>query len=796
MAEPRPETFRGPAAADAAKAATDSATADAAEAGDFANPDAGPTAQDHSWTPHELSTALTANDREPPGRARTARAETLLDAADRLAHPESQLRALHSLIDAYQVGGERFRSPVPFSRILRLWDRHNSTLTDRDRMDYLTHWKFKWVTSDLLLVPEVPLATVRGFVDEMERRYRRAGHGLRAVHAQRFHIAHHVGDTAEAEEQHARWLAAERDRMRDCQACEHNALGAWRAEQGADAEALALWAPTVENELTCLSEPASTLAETLKPLLRLGRLDLARSHYLRGYRLVQGRIEMRVSVGRHIEFCALSGNEGRGLEILAENRAVFDAPVEPLPHLEFLTHVALLLRRVVGMGSADLPVPGPQARDWPAAELLTQLENEIGTLGKRFDDRNGNDTVSSRTAQLLEQQPLVGRLPLGVRSASLKPPSAVVIPARGAAAATAMPPSAGGSDDLDQDADFDALLAEARHMFHVAHPGATKVWERLATLAERLGVELDPETQGQLAEERAAEALDDDDLTGAVELLGTAIERYDEGGLPGRAVAVRARLLLAEALKQESYTSVEAEALAALYDLARDLHASGLAEPEDVLTVRRAQAFEARRATEAGPEVDEESALAYFEATVDALLADADEFGIAARAAAAHTMRAEILQRRGDPEASIPELLAAMALYDRAKRPWANLHSNMLLAQAFLAADRDVDAEQAALAALEIARRWPDQRFPAGYTRQVLANATGAQGRYEDSAEHALETVAWADRNGVPDLAASARHTLAFAYEQLGRDADAAAILESALPELLRHLDEPTVVNA
>jgi hypothetical protein len=762
--------------------------------------------RDRSWTPEELAAALAANDREPHGRARIVRAEALLDAADRLAHPESQLSALHALVDAYQVGGERFRSPVPFSRLLRLWDRHHGTLADRDRFEYLTHWKFKWVTSDLLLVPEVPLATVRGFVDEMERRYRLAGHGLRAVHAQRFHIAHHVGDDAEAAEQHGRWLAAERDRMSDCEACEHHMLGAWRAEQGDDAEALALWAPTVENELTCLSEPASTLAETLKPLLRLGRVDQARSHYLRGYRLVQGRIELRASVGRHVEFCALSGNEGRGLEILAENRAVFDAPVEPLPHLEFLACAALLLRRVVAMGSADLPVPGPQARDWPAAELSARLETEIGTIAKRFDDRNGNDTVSVRAARLLEQTPLVDRLPLGVRSAPLRPPP-VVIPAQAVSPAQAViltqtdvrsatPSPDREREQEDQDTDFDELLAEARHMFQVAHPSATKVWERLAVLAARLGVELDLETQGQLAEERAAEALDSEDLDRAVELLGGAIERYEEGGLAGRAVAVRARLLLAEALRQDTYTSVEADALTALYDLARELHATGRAEPEDVLTVRRAQAFEARRATEADSDVDEETALEIFDATVDALLADAEEFDMPARAAAAHTMRAEILQRRGDPDASIPELLAAMALYDRARRPWANLHPNMLLAQAFLAADRDADAEQAALAALETARRWPEQRFPAGYTRQVLANATGAQGRYDDSAEHALEAVAWADRNGVPDLAASARHTLAFAYEQLGRDADAAAILESALPELVRHLDDPTVVNA
>ena len=760
--------------------------------------------EDRSWNRRELAAALAANERVPHGRARTVRAEALADAADRLADPEIQLGALHALLDAYQLGGERFRSPVPFSRILRLWDRHNGTLTERARFEHLTHWKFKWVTSDLLLVPEVPLATVRGFVDEMERRYRRAGHGLRAVHAQRFHIAQHIGDTAEAEEQHSRWLAAERDAMSDCQACEHSVLGAWRAELGADEAALALWKPTLENELTCRSEPAGTLAESLRPLLRLGRLDTARSHYLRGYRLVRGRVELRASIGRHVEFCALSGNEGRGLEILAENRDVFDAPVEPLPHLEFLAYAALLLRRVVALGSPEVPVPGPGTRDWPAAELLAHLETEIHAIAKRFDDRNGNDTVSRHAAEVLAQTPLVDRLPLGVRSdipgsgpASVPVPAATVVEPEEEATAHQNPDQAGDPDgDQDQDTDFGELLAQARRLFQSAHPGATKVWERLAALAERRGIELDPEARGQLAEERAAEALDSGDLTRAADLLRAAIDRYEEGGLAGRAVAVRARLSLAEALIQDADDGGACAALAELYAIARDLHAAGRAEPDDVLTVRRAQAFEARRVTEAGVEAGEEEALAIFEASIDALLADAEEFAMPARAAAARTMRAEILQRRGDPEGSITELHDAIAGYEQAGRPWANLHPHMLLAQAYLALDRDADAERAGLVAVEIAARWPEQRFPAGYTRQVLANATGAQGRYGDSAEHALEAVAWADRHGVPDLAASARHSLAFAYEQLGRDADAAAILEAALPELVRHLDEPAVVNA
>ncbi|MEY9889717.1 tetratricopeptide (TPR) repeat protein [Catenulispora sp. MAP5-51] len=775
-----------------------------------------PAYQRSSWTAEELRAALEATENEPAGRARSVRAEALLAAADKLGDPEIQICALHTVIEAYERGGESFRSPVLFSRLLRLWDRHGKTLRDASRLEYETHWVFKWMTSDLLSVPEVPLATVHGFVDEMERRYRLAGYGMRAVHAQRFRIAEHLGDSAQAETHFGRWLAAERDLMSDCRACEHLAQGMWRADCGDDLAAMRLWRPTIENEISCLDEPASTLAASLKPLLRLRRYDEARANHLRGYRLLRGHVELRSAFGRHIEFCVLSGNGARGLEILAENRRLFDPPFEPSDYLEFLSCVALLLRSHVRAGSTAT-VAGPRGRDWPVAELLEHVRSEIDDLTGRFDARNGTDAVSSRVAAMMDQTWLVAELPLIVapRPAVSVVSAASAVPAVSAVSeAPRHPPKPPAlptqrepvleSADPDADTDFDDLLAEARRLFDAAHPGATKMWERVAVAADRRGIELDLEAQGRLAEERAADALDREDMERAVRLLGEAVERYEEGELQGRAVAVKARKLLAEALQKKNQELSLEDALAALYATARVLQARGLAEPEDVLTVRRAQAFEARRTTEISADPDDEadfearreSAFDRFAASVEALLADAVEFDVPARAAAAHTMRAEIAQRRGRPEESVPELLAAIALYDRAERPWANLHPNMLLAQAYLAADRDADAERAGLAALDIAGLWPEQRFPAGYTRQVLANATGAQGRYADSAEHALEAVGWADRHGVPDLAASARHSLAFAYEQLGRDADAAAILESALPAMIEHLDEPTVVNA
>src|SRR2546421_931313 len=127
----------------------------------------------------QIRAALSASYREPHGKPRVHRAEALLDAADR--HPDQELRfwALAEAVEAYQFGGEGFRSPVPFSRMLRLWDEEGTGFLDSVHAAHTVHWMFKWLTSDLLLIPEVPLATVENFVEEMERRYRVAGYSLR-----------------------------------------------------------------------------------------------------------------------------------------------------------------------------------------------------------------------------------------------------------------------------------------------------------------------------------------------------------------------------------------------------------------------------------------------------------------------------------------------------------------------------------------------------------------------------------------------------------------------------------------
>ncbi|WP_327113790.1 hypothetical protein OHB12_32525 [Nocardia sp. NBC_01730] len=121
---------------------------------------------------------------------------------------------------------------------------------------------------------------------------------------------------------------------------------------------------------------------------------------------------LKPSVALHLEFCALTGNEARGLEILAEHVIwLTDPGANTAARLVFATGVCVLLRRLVKLGLSDLPLGAGTVES-----VRADLEVEIGGLCARYDTRNGNSTVGLRTAARLAAQPLLDQLPLGVRS--------------------------------------------------------------------------------------------------------------------------------------------------------------------------------------------------------------------------------------------------------------------------------------------------------------------------------------------------------------------------------------------
>ncbi|MFG3249373.1 hypothetical protein [Streptomyces sp. NPDC048187] len=498
-----------------------------------------PTAP-HPQNTDELYEALRANDRRPYGRTRTVTAEELVDVAEQFEEPVPLVHALLELQEAYTYGSEPRKSPVVFARLLTLFDEQPDVFDERLR--HTLFWRFKWVANALRALPEIPLASLRQWMTEMRERYEKAGLGLQPYYGQMYQLAAHVGeDTAPAYEL---WAARTRTRLSDCEACETCERALYRLAAGDDERALDVWEPVLAGKESCQEEPARSVSYALLPLVRTGRVDRARELHLAGYRGCRRNPGMAGEVGRHLEFCALTGNEARGLELLAENRNLFEELDSPLALLDFLTGVEVLLQRVDALGHGALPAAGYPGRTWTVAGLRAEVRGRADDLASRFDARNGTTAHSDRRRARLDRAPLLDTLELTLRPRALDD----VAPAVPVAVAAAPAPAA-VSESLAE------LVTRARALHEQGHPDAAACWAELRTrVTARDYTHPDDPAVGPLARLRAdllaeegSRAGERDDFAEAADLHEEAAGLYDDAGVPGHAALARACALLATA---------------------------------------------------------------------------------------------------------------------------------------------------------------------------------------------------------------------------------------------------------
>ncbi len=364
----------------------------------------------------EIRHALSGARTTPEGQGRTRYLETLAaaarDGADRLLEAE----VLLDLVQAYGYAGERDLAPDAFTRLLCIHDGHPTELS---ALSEPVLWYLKWWAHDLIDNPSIPLDTVQHWLGELEQRYRAAGYSPRPVLKLWSTLARELGDHESAAYLRDQALAAPRDSMTDCEACECNWAGALSTELGDDHDALHRWAPVLDGRRGCAEEPHRIRAHALLPLVRTGSLDAARAAHLTGYPLIRNKPGLRYAVAEHIEFCALTGNEARGLDILTEHAHwLTDVGADANIRLEFATGVSVLLQRLVDLGYANLPI-GPGEEAATCAATLNMLSAEIRALCARYDARNGTDAVSVAVRARLERKPLADHLPLGIRSTGM-----------------------------------------------------------------------------------------------------------------------------------------------------------------------------------------------------------------------------------------------------------------------------------------------------------------------------------------------------------------------------------------
>lgn len=780
----------------------------------------------------ELYQALQENDRRPYGRTRTVTAEELVDAAEQFDEPRPLVHALLELQEAYTYGSEPRKSPVVFARLLNLFDEQPDVFDDRLR--HLLFWRFKWVGHALRQLPEVPLTGLRQWLTEMRDRYEKADLGLQPYYGQAYQLAAHVGEgTTLAYEL---WASRTRTQLSDCEACEICERALYHLMEGDDERALSVWEPVLAGKESCQEEPARSVSYALLPLLRTGRTDRARELHLAGYRGCRRNPSMSQEVGRHLEFCALTGNEARGLELLAENRIMFDEVDSPLDQLGFLTGAEVLLQRVESLGHGELPAAGYAGRTWRVADLRAEVRRRADDLAARFDARNGTTAHADRRRARLDRAPLVDTLELTLRARALDdvaPAAATPAAAPTSRTAAAVP------DELPE------LIIHARALDEQGHPDAQACWARLRTLvAARDYTHPDDPAVGPLVRlradllaEEASRAGDKGEFTVAADLHEDAAALYDDAGEAGQAAVSRACALLAMAEKAVADASAGnagegAEASAGNAGEGADVLAQNSIEGADIpaenatqgtgapaetaakgideadakvaaLTTAHASMVrlheetpgltpsqEARllrlRATALGLRLQtsrSEEHAAPVQAEVDKLLAFATEHDIAVQVSGALLLRTSTHALSGDLPAAVTEI---DALLDRLKTdgPAWHLPRTLGLRGRLQLGLRDAQAAHADLAeGLRLAAEWPADAVDTARLHGDLAEAVMHLGRPDEALRHLTRSAELELRRGSRTDAYCTYSNATQLSLDLGRVEDCIALLDSLLAE-------------
>ena len=723
----------------------------------------------------DLDQALFEASMLPYGRSKTVALEQLLTRV-----PEGQLELAFGVrleqIGAYLYGGEPAKMLVPFSWCVSTFDAHPELA---ERSDDLL-WTFKWVPTALLNHPDFDLAHTTQVLDDMERRYRDVGHSMQPVHALRCRVAQHVGDVEQAAREFQAWWSTPRGWLSDCEGCDPTDKADYFDGIGDDEAAIAQTEGVLDGQLDCIEQPQAILTAVLGPLARTGRHEQAADAHRRAFRALRGRAADLAGIADHVQFCALTGNEGSAVEIVTSHARLLDAAPSPSAEMRFLAAGSLALRRAAEVGH-DVRLEG-RAGDEVAEEWAARAR----AIAARFDRRNGTDAQSRRIEEVLSAEDWAEHVPLSDvarRSAELAALRAAVNgpdEMKAAPSAIVDPTTIETSDLLDRAEAVRSTDAEAAAELFVEY-------DRRVAPADRSALDAGRAADG-LALARALEG----DLDEALELLGDAVSLLDAAGAPDRVLRARgrmARILLG--LGRVDEASAVGEGPMGL--LARDgqPHAVGWATDLAALMLAMDRPQEAlqelsRPLVVAADESEERSSAAWLRGDVEMTLERPEDALASYREAIAAIPEVRLPWQLlwgagraclalGDAEAALGELVEAAA------RAGAQGERPAMLDAHLTDAYRQLDRSEEAIATGEGCVEQLVQEGEVGWAmqvRDVLAVASLSVGAPQDAMRHAVALTDLAE----PGSSSGARglELQSMAAEEAGDHADAAGLLERA----------------
>ena len=261
-------------------------------------------------------------------------------------------------------------------------------------------WAFKSVINTAIGFPEVTLSQLEALLDQMEEWYLQEGYSLKPVLDDRSTLAAHTGDIASARRYFSEMLAAERDIMADCPACEANGKVWIFTRFGDSKEVVRAAEPILNGNLRCRTIPHRTLGLVLHSQALLGMYDEADDCHQRGYRMIRKDPQFLGNITSHVFYLLHRDNLARALQLVERHFAWLGESNCLLSKYDFYLVFRKTLESLLSKKGArksrqlklpqDFPLYEPEGKydlcvlhDWALSE-----ERKIAT---RFDARNGTE---------------------------------------------------------------------------------------------------------------------------------------------------------------------------------------------------------------------------------------------------------------------------------------------------------------------------------------------------------------------------------------------------------------------
>lgn len=336
-----------------------------------------------------------------PGPTKVALLEEAVRLADTHGDLDYGFMTREQLIQACTFGGFPEKSLVAFSWCLAQSDRHPDQFPDRQLF-----WQLKWITNSLDQFAQISRAQIDAMLEDMRRRYERAGVGRRVAAQVACQLALRMGDLEEARRHWQVWQGTPRDWLSDCEACEVNSAVRCHFVFGDDEAGVRAARPILRGSLRCAEIPHATYNQLLLPLARLGRVEEAMEAHRKGIRLTNGKRQFVEEVGDHLKFLALTDNLSRAARLLQRHLPIALDLAEQRSRFHFLLAALFLLDRLQEKGQktlrVNLPKTFPGYREtgsYPVPTLAAALADEARGLAERFDARNGTDWYGRMLAE-------------------------------------------------------------------------------------------------------------------------------------------------------------------------------------------------------------------------------------------------------------------------------------------------------------------------------------------------------------------------------------------------------------